>query len=325
MSTIARAGASKRRIIGTAFLLIAAASVAAAADAPPLVLTQLTTADGLPQGGVHAVLQDSQGFMWFGTEDGLVRYDGQELVRYGYSRREDRGLPGNYINQIVEGPRHNLWLAINGGLARWNRADDRFTVYRHDPNDPNSLASDQVNTVSIDALGRVWIGMSDAGIDVLDPRTGRFESLRHEAATPGSLASNHVTTLSRDRAGNLWVGTDQGLDELEAGQTTFRHFHHVEGDPRSLSGNDIWRVLEDSSGSIWVATYGAGLDRMDRSGNVLQVLRHDPHQPGSLASDEVQALLEDRQGHFWVGTADGLDLLDRASGTIAHYRHERQN
>ena len=299
--------------------------MAAAADAPPLVLTQLTTADGLPQGGVHTVLQDSKGFVWFGTEDGLVRYDGQELVRYGYSRQEDRALPGNYINQIVESPQHNLWLAINGGLARWNRADDRFTVYRHEPKNPNSLASDQVNTVSLDAQGRLWIGMTDAGIDVLDPRTGRFENLRHEAAIPGSLASNHVTTLSRDHSGNLWVGTDQGLDELEPGSRTFRHFHHVDGDPRTLSGNDIWRVLEDSSGSIWVATYGGGLDRMDRNGNVLQVLRHDPRQPGSLASDDVQALLEDGQGRFWVGTADGLDLLNRATGTIVHYRHVRQD
>ena len=299
--------------------------MAAAADVPPLVLTQLTTADGLPQGGVHAVLQDTKGFVWFGTEDGLVRYDGQELVRYGYSRQEDRGLPGNYINQIVEGPSHDLWLAINGGLARWNRADDRFTIYRHDPNNPNSLASDQVNTVSIDAQGRVWIGMTDAGIDVLDPSAGRFEHLRHEAAVPGSLASNHVTTLSRDHAGNLWVGTDQGLDELEPGRQDFRHFHHVDGDPRTLSGNDIWRVLEDSSGSIWVATYGGGLDRMDRNGNVLQVLRHDPRQPGSLASDDVQALLEDRQGRFWVGTTDGLDLLSRATGAIVHYRHVRHD
>jgi signal transduction histidine kinase/ligand-binding sensor domain-containing protein/CheY-like chemotaxis protein/HPt (histidine-containing phosphotransfer) domain-containing protein len=325
VSTITRAGASRRRIIGSALLSIAAASMAAAADAPPLVLTQLTTADGLPQGGVHAVLQDSKGFVWFGTEDGLVRYDGQELVRYGYSRQEDRGLPGNYINQIVEGPRHDLWLAINGGLARWSRADDRFTVYRHEPKNPNSLASDQVNTVSIDAQGRVWIGMTDGGIDILDPRTGRFENLRHDAAIPGSLASNHVTTLSRDHAGNLWVGTDQGLDELEPGRQTFRHFHHVEGDPRTLSGNDIWRVLEDSGGSLWVATYGGGLDRMDRDGNVLQVLRHDPRQPGSLASDDVQALLEDRQGRFWVGTTDGLDLLNRATGTIVHYRHVRQD
>jgi signal transduction histidine kinase/ligand-binding sensor domain-containing protein/HPt (histidine-containing phosphotransfer) domain-containing protein/ActR/RegA family two-component response regulator len=304
---------------------MAVASVAAAADAPRLILSHLTTVDGLPQGGVHAILQDSQGFMWFGTEDGLVRYDGQELVRYGYARKEGRGLPGNYINQIVEGPHRDLWLAINGGLARWNRAQDGFTVYRHDSRDPGSLASDQVNAVAIDAQGRAWIGTTDAGLDVLDPRIGRFQNLRHEAADPGSLASNHVTTLARDHAGNLWVGTDQGLDELAPGRRSFRHYRHVDGDPRSLSGNDIWQVLEDSGGSIWVATYGGGLDRMDRNGNVLQVFRHDLRRPESLASDDVQALLEDRQGHFWVGTADGLDLLDRASGTIAHYRHRRHD
>ena len=325
MRRIARAGAWRRRIIGTGLLLIAAASVAAAADSPPLVLTHLTTADGLPQGGVHTILQDSQGFMWFGTEDGLVRYDGQELVRYGYSPKEDRGLPGNFVNQIVEGPQHNLWLALNGGLARWNRAKDEFKVYRHDLHDPNSLASDQVNAVSIDAQGRIWIGTTDGGLDVLDPGTGRFEHLRHDAAEPGSLASNHVTTLIRDHGGDLWVGTDQGLDELEPGQRTFRHLRHVDGDPRTLSSNDVWQVLEDSSGSIWVATTGGGLDRMDRNGNVLQVFRHDARQPGSLSSDGVQALLEDRQGHFWVGTTDGLDLLDRASGQIVHYRHQRDN
>ena len=330
MTTNARVRASRRRNTGSALLLTAAASLAAAsssalADSPPLVLTHLTTADGLPQGGVHAILQDSQGFMWFGMEDGLVRYDGQEFVRYGYSPKENRGLPGNYINQIVEGPRHDLWLAINGGLARWNRADDRFTVYRHDPEDARSLASNQVNTVAIDAQGRIWMGTTDAGLDILDPRTGRFENLRHESADPASLISNHVSSLTRDHAGNLWVGTDQGLDELAAGRRTFRHFRHVDGDPRTLSGNDVWQVLEDSSGSIWVATYGGGLDRLDRNGDVLQVFRHDPRQPGSLSSDRVQALLEDRQGHFWVGTEDGLDLIDRASGAIAHYRHQREN
>ncbi|MGH8289439.1 MAG: two-component regulator propeller domain-containing protein [Steroidobacteraceae bacterium] len=325
MSTFARAGASRRWIIGAALLLMAAASVAAAADAPPLVLSHLTTADGLPEGDVHTILQDSQGFMWFGTEDGLVRYDGQELVRYGYSRKQGRALPGVYINQIIEGPHHNLWLAINGGLVRWNRASDDFTVYRHDPHDPNSLASDEVNAVSIDAQGRVWIGTADGGLDVLDPRSGRFEHLRHEAAEPGSLSSNHINTLTRDHAGHLWVGTDEGLDELEPGRQTFRHFRHLRGDPRTLSGNDVQQVLEDSSGSIWVGTFGGGLDRMDRNGRVLQVFRHDPRQPGSLASDDVQALLEDRQGHFWVGTTDGLDLLDRATGTIVHYRHERED
>ncbi|MGH8293935.1 MAG: two-component regulator propeller domain-containing protein [Steroidobacteraceae bacterium] len=286
----------------------------------------MTTADGLPEGNVHTVLQDSQGFMWFGTEDGLVRYDGQHLVRYGYSPGAKHGLPGNYVWQIVEGQHHDLWIAIkNGGVARWNRLTDDFTVFRHEPNDANSLASNEVRTLAIDARGRVWIGMTDAGLDVLDPRSGRMEHLRHDAADPGSLASNHVTALMFDRAGDVWVGTDQGLDELEPGQHAFRHFSEAPGDPHALSGSYVTQVLEDRSGSVWVATRHGGLDRLDGSGQVVQVFRHDPRNAGSLASDTVRALLEDRHGQMWVGTAAGLDLLDRETGTFLHYRHERDD
>jgi signal transduction histidine kinase/ligand-binding sensor domain-containing protein/CheY-like chemotaxis protein/HPt (histidine-containing phosphotransfer) domain-containing protein len=323
VSTSTRGGAAIRRIIGAAWLLIAAASYAAAADAPPLVLTHLTTADGLPAGGVRTILQDSRGFMWLGTEDGLVRYDGQRLVRYAYSPEAKRGLPGNFIRQIVEGPHHNLWVAIkSGGIARWNRSSNDFTVFRHEPHDPNSIASDEVRALSVDAGGRVWIGTTDAGLDVLDPRSHRIEHLRHDPANPASLASDHVTTLALDREGNLWVGTDKGLDELAAGQQAFRHFRPVAGDPQSLSGSFVTQVLEDRTGSLWIGTFDGGLDRMDHDGRVVQVFRHDPHDPGSLASNDVHALLEDREGHFWVGTSAGLDLLDRATGTIVHYQHE---
>ncbi len=321
MSTSTRRGIFGRSCFGGALLLLAA-SVAAAADAPPLYLTNLTTADGLPQGTVRSVLQDSQGFMWFGTEDGLVRYDGQHLVRYGAKQ----GLPGNFIFQIVEGPGHNLWIAIkNGGVARWNRSQNTFTVYRHEPLDPSSLASDEVRAIAIDAQGRVWIGMTDAGIDVLDPRSGRFEHLRHDARDPTSLASDHVSTLMFDRARDLWVGTDQGLDELGPGRRSFRHFRPVAGDPHALSGSYVEQVLEDRSGSIWVGTQDGGLDRLDPDGRVLQVFRHDPRSPESLASNYVHALLEDREGHFWVGTEAGLDLLDRATDTFVLYSQERND
>ncbi len=307
-------------------MLIAAASLAAAADAPPLVVTHLTTADGLPDGAVHTILQDSQGFMWFGTEDGLVRYDGQQLVRYAYSPEAKGGLPGNFIRRIAAGPDHNLWVAIkNGGIARWNRSSNDFTVFRHEPRDPNSLGSDEVRALAVDAGGRVWIGTTDAGLDVLDPRSHHIEHLRHDPANPASLASDHVTALTLDREGDLWVGTDEGLDELLPGRRDFRHFRPVPGDPRSLSGDFVTQVLEDRSGSLWVGTFDGGLDRMDRDGHVVQVFRHDPHDPASLASNDVHALLEDREGHFWVGTAAGLDLLDRATGAIVHYRHEHDD
>jgi ligand-binding sensor domain-containing protein len=197
---------------GLSLLLNAAAEVRAA-DAPPLVLEHLTAAQGLPQGTVNVTLQDSQGFVWLGTEDGLVRYDGHELVRYGYSRNAGGGLPGNFIRDIVEDAHHDLWIAIkDNGLARWNRATDTFTVYRHDEANGGSLAGDATRAVRVDSSGRIWVGMDGAGIDVLDPVSGRIEHLRHEPENPLSLSDDHIFTLVLDRSGSVWVGTGAGLD-----------------------------------------------------------------------------------------------------------------
>src|SRR6202034_1832452 len=138
---------------------IMAVARAAAADAPALILQQLTTADGLPQGTVYTTLQDSQGFVWLATEDGLIRYDGRELLRYAYSPSSSSGLPGDFIFDVVEDAHHDLWLAIKDtGLARWNRASDTFTIFRHDAHNPASLASDSTRSVLVDVRGRVWVG-----------------------------------------------------------------------------------------------------------------------------------------------------------------------
>src|SRR5262249_44842257 len=121
--TTTRRGGSWASLI-TASLILTFKSVSAApADSPPLLLQHLATADGLPQGSVYVTLQDSQGFVWLGTEDGLVRYDGHELLRYAHSPSATGGLPGNFIFQIVEDAHHDLWIAVkDAGIARWSRA-----------------------------------------------------------------------------------------------------------------------------------------------------------------------------------------------------------
>jgi signal transduction histidine kinase/ligand-binding sensor domain-containing protein/CheY-like chemotaxis protein/HPt (histidine-containing phosphotransfer) domain-containing protein len=312
-----------RRLLA-AWLCLALASVGqAVADAPALVLVHLTTSDGLPQSTVNATLQDSQGYVWLGTEDGLVRYDGHEMVGYAYSPSARGGLPGNFINQIAEDPHHDLWIAVKGaGLSRWNRPTDSFTVYRHDPANPASLGSDAVHNVLVDARGRIWVGTSDAGIDVLEPATGRIEHLRHDPTNANSLANDQIYTLMLDRSGTVWAGTGAGLDQWQPERRTFLHFRHTAGDLHSLSGNQVYQVLEDRSGALWVGTDDGGLNQMDRSGHVVRTFRHDPNQPASLSNDDVRALLEDRAGRLWVGTADGLDLLSRDTATFSHYRHD---
>ncbi len=288
-------------------------ALALAVDTPPLILDHLTTADGMPQGTVMASLQDSQGFVWLATEDGLVRYDGHDLVRYAYSRNALNGLPGNFIFGIVEDAHGDLWLPTKDvGVARWNRATDRFTVYRHDPKNAGSLSSDTTRALIIDAGGKVWIGMRGAGIDVLDPATGQIEHLRHDAADEASLVSDDVHALLLDRRGTIWIGTANGLDQWQPEHRTFRHFRI----------DQISSIFEDSHDSLWIGSLDAGLLRMDRGGKILNAYRHDAKQPASLASDEVRAVIEDRAGHLWVGTADGLDLLNARGDSFAHYRHD---
>ncbi len=303
-------------LLAAAVCLLAACVGARASDAP-LILKHLTTSDGLPQGTVFATLQDSQGFVWLATEDGLVRYDGHELFRYAYSRTARGGLPGNYIEAIVEDAHHDLWIAIkDGGLARWQRATDSFVVYRHDPKNDSSLASNAVHTLLVDAGNRIWVGTFDAGVDVLDPASGRIEHLRHDAGDPSSLVDDHVNAFCLDRSGALWVGTEAGLDRWQPEHHAFLHLRSAAG------AGHVSRVLQDSSGALWVGTFDAGLYRFDGEGNRLQTLRHDPANPASLADDDVRAVLEDQAGHLWVGTAAGLDMLNRATGQFSHYRHD---
>ena len=291
-----------------------------AAEAPPLVLEHLTPSEGLPQGTVYDSLQDSQGFVWLATEDGLIRYDGLELYRYAYSRTAGEGLPGNFIREIVEDAHHDLWIAIkDAGLTRWNRATDSFTRFRHDPKDPGSLASDVTRAVLVDARGRVWVGMNDAGIDILDPASGRIEHRRHDPHNADSLSDDQIFSLALDRSGAVWVGTAAGLDRWQPERNAFLHFRQDRG---ALTGKQVSAMTEDHTGSLWIGTFDGGLDHIDSTGNLIESFRHDAKRPASLASDGVRAILEDHAGHLWVGTEEGLDLLDRATGEFSHYRHD---
>lgn len=302
------------------------ASPAVAGEASPLILEHLTTADGLPQGTVMATLQDSQGFVWLGTEDGLVRYDGYQPYRYAAARGEPNALSGNYIWEIVEDSDSDLWLAVrDGGLARWHRASDTFTTYRHDPKNPASLASDSVRAIQIDGRGRIWVGTSDAGVDILDPRSGRIEHLRHDRNNPASLSSDRVFALALSRSGDVWIGTAAGLDRWRQDQASIARFGPPAGAAGSLDGKQVSHVLEDQSGSLWVGTFDAGLTRLDQDGRWLETFRHDDRQADSLSSDDVRSILEDRDARLWVGTADGLELLDRSSGRFTHFRRDESN
>ena len=285
----------------------------------------LTTRDGLSQSTVNSMLQDSQGYLWLATENGLDRYDGNSIREYRRERGNEQGLASDYVWSIAEDAGGDLWLATNGGgVARWDRRTEQFRQFRHDAQNAHTLASDAVRTLLIDAKGRIWAGTLDQGLDVLDPKTGDVRHFRHHDGDPRSLAADGVLTLYSDREGRIWVGTDGGLSRYETSTGDFVNYGAAAGGT-ALSDSRIRAIREDRAGALWIGTYRGGLDRLEPATGRLTVFRHDAKDPHSLSSDRVLAVLEDDEQRLWVATADGLNLFDPGSSTFVRYGRDADN
>ncbi len=277
---------------------------------------------GLSQGTVNCILQDRSGFMWFGTQDGLDRYDGLRFEALAHDPDDPVTLNDNWILALLEDAGSgDLWVGTQtGGLSRWQRKTGTFIHYRHDPEDPRSLAEDEVRAVAQNPDGTLWVGSGTVGLSHLDPATGVFEHYRHRPGDPTSLSHNEMRALYLDRAGTLWAGTLGGLNRFDPESGTFTRFAHDASNPASLSDDRVRSIFEDREGSLWVGTLG-GLDRLDPTSGVFEHFRHDPTDPSSLSENRVRTIYEDRDGRIWVGTDGALDLFDPVSRTFFHYTH----
>jgi ligand-binding sensor domain-containing protein len=207
---------------------------------PPMIFQHLGSSEGLPQNTVMQTLQDSQGFIWIATEDGLARYDGYEVHRYAHDRDKGDSLPGNFAWAMAEDRHGDLWVALkDAGLARWNRRTDRFSSFRHDPANSNGLSSDALRALLIDRRGHIWIGTTGSGLDEFDPATGIFRHYTHDMARADSLSSDVVTSLWQESDGQIWVGTDDGLNRLIAASRSFQRYRSEPGQADSLSSNKV--------------------------------------------------------------------------------------
>jgi signal transduction histidine kinase/ligand-binding sensor domain-containing protein/CheY-like chemotaxis protein len=306
-------------------MTVAAAAAHAEVPVPavhPMYFEHLTMRDGLSQSTVNSILQDSQGYLWLGTENGLDRYDGDSIREYRRERGNEHGLASDYIWSMAEDAQGDLWLATDGGgVARWDRRTEQFQPFRHDAHKPHTLASDAVRTLLIDARGRIWAGTLDQGLDVLDPSTGDVRHFRHRDEDPRSLAADAVCALFTDHSGRIWVGTDGGLSRYEPASDDFVNYGAASG----LSDARVRAIREDHTGALWIGTYRGGLNRLDLATGRLTVFRHDAKDPRTLSHDRVLAVLEDDAQRLWVATADGLDLFDRESGTFVRYARDADN
>jgi ligand-binding sensor domain-containing protein len=295
-----------------------------------LKFERLSLEHRLSQSSVLCILQDRKGFLWFGTQDGLNKYDGYRFTVYKHEASDSTSLSENYVEALYEDRSGTLWVGtIGGGLNRFNSDTETFTAFVHDPKNPHSLSHDAILSIYEDSSRRLWIGTQGGGLNEMDRSTGRFTRYLHDPNNPHSLSNNHVWQIREDAAtpNTLWLGTEDGLNRFNCDTGEFTRFVHDSNNPRSLSHNLIRAMHIDHAGTLWVGTWGGGLNRFDRNpdspakefnGKSGQFTRfvHDPNNPYSLSHNRIWAIYEDpaAPGMLWIATyGGGLNRFDSRS------------
>ena len=292
-----------------------------------LKFERITREDGLSQGTISCILQDSLGFMWFCTGDGLNRYDGYGFTIYRHDPDDPESLGPGEIWAAYEDREGMLWVwKYLGTLDRYDRDTDRFTRYDlFDPPDPDNPGSDLIWTFYEDAGGTVWAGTYRSGLQWYDRQEDRFVQYRHDPNDPHSLSDDRVYAIYEDGDGVLWVGTRAGLARLDRETGRFTHYRHHPDDPQSLGSDVVQQIFEDRAGRFWVVTFGVGLEQFDRqTGKVVARYEHDPNDPTTIdLTNRISEVFEDRTGSIWLVHFDRrLDRFDPETGSFIRFRHD---
>ncbi|MGA7303655.1 MAG: two-component regulator propeller domain-containing protein, partial [Rhodothermales bacterium] len=286
---------------------------------------------------VWEVFQSRDGALWVGTFDegtatnalNELNRDTGEFVRHIPVNERTSGQPWTSPNAIVEDNAGYIWAggrsfgpSTSGGLGRYNRRTGRWTRYMHDPNDPTSILSNDVNELTIDSDGNLWIGFGGRGpgqngLDVFDPTRQRV--VTHYVADrddPTAYTGGYCNQVYFGLDGTPWIATSYGLNRLDLASGTFTRYVHNPKDPTTISSEFASSVLQRASEKavLWVGTSG-GLNRMDIASGTFRLYTTED----GLPNNTIYAILEDGQGRLWMSTNKGISRFTPESGEFRNY------
>jgi ligand-binding sensor domain-containing protein/signal transduction histidine kinase len=275
---------------------------------------RLFNSQGLSQVRVSDIVQDGQGFLWFGTWNGLNRYDGYKFKVFKHEPGRADSLSGVYVYSLLKDRTGAIWVGTDQFLDRFDPITEKFTHYRF-VQDFNGLPT-PVGRINEDSSGMLWLSTRN-GLFEFNPTTGEIRHFRHNPDDPSSLGDSDIKCTGEDRTGTFWVGTSQTLDEFD--RRTGKVKRHV---PLGESGVGLW-FHEDRFGVFWII-YGSDgrIATLDRNANKLIRYEFDWKRGSAKRNNQAYAMLEDHQGTMWFGTgAAGLLKFDREHRRFISYSH----
>ena len=324
------------------FSLLAFGSQQSGASQNDRQFVQIGTAEGLSNTQVEAIAMDSVGYMWFATEAGLNRYDGNSMKVFLRGQGGNTELGSNRISSLLVDSFDVLWVGTRGGgLSRYDSATETFQTFRNDPTDPTSLNQDDIMDLAQGPEGSLWVATSRGGLcrlDSVDEATGKavFKRFIHDPSDTMSLSDDRARDLFFDDDGTLWVGTMGGINRRNpATPDQFLHYRFDPENPQSLPDDEVWTVLRDSDGVLWAGSWAGFLMRLSDAEAPpdeaqFESFPPDLASPNSLQGPRIMTLHEDREGTLWIGTGVGLHEVPAAERVSAvpraiHHTHDQSH
>lgn len=269
----------------------------------------MNLADGLYNSRVYTITQDQKGFMWFGTEDGLHKYDGYKFTVYRYDPFDSTSITNNVITCLKVDHKGNLWVGTQRGLNRYEVSQDKFIRYLHNSKDSTSLIENHIQTIYEDHQQRLWIN-TFTGIHLLSNlKTGNFQRIYlNEKDAPIFKA------MVEDANGRFWIGSEKGLWYFEAGDDKISQYQFSSPDYRFFANLNIKDLLVDHQNRLWISTFRKGLFVLDPRRNIPVQFIPDPNHPKSIQDSRLKRLFLDHGNYLWLGSEQGgvfkLNLTD---------------
>ena len=350
--------------ISSILFLIIFYTISLSAQSSSYTFKRLGIEDGLSQSTINCITQDKEGYMWFGTANGLNKYDGYNFKIFTNNPYDSTSISDNSITSFFEDSQGNFWIGtIKGILNKYNRSTNSFTRFntkniksplpaqeneyydypmifsRNDNNSITAIAEDNQNNL--------WLGTWGKGLLIFNKSTNTIKQYYYKPDAPNSLSYNRIMKILIDKEGNVWIGTfGGGLNkaekssdfnpengELNKDELTFIRYKNNPANRYSLNDDKITTLFEDQNSNIWIGTYNGGLNKLPANEKSLSPentrfvhYTADENNQNNIGSNSIMAILEDKQNCLWLGTfGGGLTKFNLGKNLFTHFKHEPLN
>lgn len=277
----------------------------------------LTTEDGLSYNSVSKFYQDSKGFIWIGTYNGLNRYDGYSIKQF-LPEEKKNSIAGQSVLAFCEDHSGNLWIGTNRGLSKFNPKTERFTNYFNNPKNPKSISNNVIFSFLVDRKGNLWIGTLN-GLNKYNPASDDFTQILNVAGKKRDRF-NSVNCLTEDYSGNMWAATWDGVTCFKKDGTK-QYLKLPPNDINTLMKSEVISIIEDMQHNLWFGTRLRGLFKYNIKNGAFVSYTSNIKQ-NSLSSNYIKCIFQDSHENLWIGTNNGLNLYNYFTNDFVVFKND---